>query len=559
MLRLLIGVRLRLAWNRIARAPRPWLRFLGAIVAAVFGLGFMGIVGVNSAVLVDRLSRVDAAAPPALLPAIMLAAAALSLVTSLSTAYHHLFLSADEELLLAAPVRLRDLFALKTFETWRDGIHVVFFASAALIGYGVALRQPPPFFVTAVLVAIALTIGATMVGTSLTLLVARVPFGGSLLGASRLVAIMLFLPVGALGIPAVSIARTRGFPGIGQDSLQTVAETARSLGPPPEWLPTTWGMHLLLLDGAALHSAVLLSASLVAVVGLALLAFDRAFIASWEHVRFAGPRTNTGTARFGGTARVGRMLGFELPSGGAVAQMLWKDLRVLMRDPRWRTSMIVSVAALGLPVLLFSAGTDSPRLSPEARFWSGLFPVPYLAYIAGSQHGAATLAYEGRNLALLRAAPVGFGRLLLAKLAGSLVVVLAITWVATLLLSLRHDATLLDLVAAFAAATWLALGGTTAGLVGAALTADFETDNPQRRVGCLGTMLTSGLAALFFATHTGLLAWVLLRTLGGIPRPLLGVAPVVDVLAPIAALVALAALAVGARFGAQRLASWEAS
>ncbi len=569
MLRLLIGVRLRLAWNRIAHARRRTLRLIGACVAFAFGLGFMGVVGLNSAVLIDRLSRIDQAAPPALLPAILLGGTALSLVTSLSMAFHHLFLSADEELLLAAPVHLRDLFLLKVFETWRDGIHILLFVSAALIGYGAARHQPPQFFAAAIAVAVALTFSGTVVGISLTLLLARIRYGDSLLGVSRLVSIVLFLPVGALGIPAFSVARSRGFTGVSGDSLQTVASTVRAMGPPPEWAPTTWALHVLQADDRMLLSIGLLVSTSAVVVLASLVAFERSFAVGWERVRFAGPRaagarSAWGSGDGGGLAQRARAPWLTWPSdrvrdGGAVLHMLRKDLRVLVRDPRWRTSLLVSLAALGLPVLFFSASADSSRLSADARFWTGLFPVPYLAYIAGSQHGAASLAYEGRNLALLRAAPVGFGRLLLAKLAGSLVLVLAITWLATLVLALRHEGSLVELSAAFVVATWLALGGTTAGLVGAALTADFETDNPQRRVGCLGTLLTSGLAALFFATHTALVAWVLLRTLGGIPRPLLGLAPIVDWLVPIAALFALGALVLGAYVGARRLANWEAS
>jgi hypothetical protein len=108
-------------------------------------------------------------------------------------------------------------------------------------------------------------------------------------------------------------------------------------------------------------------------------------------------------------------------------------------------------------------------------------------------------------------------------------------------------------------ATWLALGGTLSGLTGAALTADFETDNPQRRVGCLGTMLTTALAAAFFVTNTALVVWVLLRVLGGLPRPLLSVASILDWIVPALAVAAVGALVLAAQLGIRRLATWEAS
>jgi ABC-2 type transport system permease protein len=513
----------------------------------VFGLGFLAVMGLNTSVLVQRLERIDPAAPQGVLPALLLGGAGLSLVASLSSAFHHLFMAADHELLLAAPVRPRDLFGLKVFETWRDGSHIVLFTIATLVGFGVALRMPLSYFASAIAIAVVLTFAATVAGTSLTLVMARVRFGGPLLGASRLLSILLFVPFGVLGVPALAVARSRSFPGIGQDNLQTVAATVRSLGPPPEWAPTTWAVHVLLADERALGSGLLLAAAALALLALSMGAFERAFQPAWERVRFAGPRAT-------------RRVRAALPLAGPVLNMLYKDLRVLLRDPRWRTSLLVSLVALGVPMVVFSGAADAGgRLSAEARFWIGLFPVPYLAYAAGSQHGAASLAYEGRNLALLRAAPVGFARLLLAKLFGSVVLVLGITWVATLVLALRHEASPLELLAALGAATWLALGGTLSGLTGAALTADFEADNPQRRVGCVGTLLTTGLAGMFFATNIGLLVWVLVRALGGIPRQLLGVAPVVDWIAPTAALLALAALVLAAHLGVRRLASWESS
>jgi hypothetical protein len=552
MLRILLWARLRVFWNRYARAPRRTPRVLGGLAAVLFGAGFVVVAGLNASLLIDRLARVDPLAPPAVLPALLLGGMVLSLVTSLSTSFHHLFLSADEELLLAAPLTARDLFVMKLLETWRDGLHIVLFLGAALIGFGLAMRLGTSYFALALVVAIGLTFAATVLGTSLTLLLAQVRFGGSVLGVSRLVSILLFLPVGVLGVPALGVARSRALPGVGQDNLQTAAATLRELGAPPAWAPTTWATHVLLADDAALVSGVLLVGTAVGLLLVALIGYERTFQAGWERVRFAGPRASR-PVRFGWRSAA-------LPLAGPVLSILQKDVRTLVRDPRWRTSLLISLVALGVPMVVLSAGGETGgRLSQAAQFWIGLFPEPYLAYVAGSQHGAASLAYEGRNLAVLRAAPVGFLRLLVAKLVGSLVLVLGITWIATLALAIRHSATGAELLMALGVAAWLALGGTTAGLVGAALTADFETDNPQRRVGCLGTLITSGLSALFFVTNVGLLVWLLLRTFGGVPRPILGLAPVVDWLVVALAVLAVGALGLAARLGVQRLANWEAS
>jgi hypothetical protein len=550
-LRLLIGLRVRLAWNRIVRARRRPLRLLGVAALALFGFGFLAVVGLNTSLLVERVARVDASAARGILPVLLLGMTLLALVTSMGVAFHHLFVAGDQELLLAAPLRPRDVFALKVLETWRDGVHVVLLLSAMLVGFGLALRLPSPFFATALAAVLLLTLVAATVGTALTLLAARVQFGGSLIAVSRLLTLLFLVPAGALGVPALGATRSRALPTLAPDDIQTVAATVRDLGPPPAWLPTTWAAHVMLADESAVPSTLLLIGVGLSLVVLSGLGFERGFAASWEHVRFSGPRARPRTLR---------RRHLELPFRGPLLSMLQKDVRVLVRDPRWRTSLLIGLAAIGVPMLVLSAGSDpGARMSPEARFWIGLFPVPYLAYVAGSQHGGASLAYEGRNLAVLRAAPVGFARLLLAKLAGSAVLVLAITWLATAVLAVRHNGTPTELLVALGIAAWLALGGTTAGLVGAALTADFETDNPQRRVGCFGTLITSGLSALFFCTNVALVVWLLMRTLGGIPRPFVRAAPTIDWVLVGLALASIVALAVAARVGVRRLSDWEFS
>jgi hypothetical protein len=239
--------------------------------------------------------------------------------------------------------------------------------------------------------------------------------------------------------------------------------------------------------------------------------------------------------------------------------ILQKDWRTLVRDPRWRTGALVSLIALGLPVMVLFTSDPLVRSGHMLRFWFGMLPVPYLAYLFGSQQGASTLAYEGRNIALLRAAPVGMGRIMLAKVLGGLALVLLVTWGATIGLGVSHDGEALEIGVALAAATWLAVGATIVSVAGASLTADFDTDNPQRRVGCLGTIVTSVLSLSFFVTNTGLLLWWVLRSVVRLPRPLVGFAPIVDWGLPVLALLSVAAIAFAWHTGMRRLSTWESS
>jgi Putative ATP-binding cassette len=512
-------------------------------------VGFVILAGLNAGQLADRVARTDPLAAANALPVLLAGVTALTLVTSLSSAFHHLFLSGDLELLLAAPVPSRSLFGLMVLEIWRDSLHVLLFQGAALFGFGQSLRLPTSYYLAALVIGVLLTLMASALGATLTLALARVRFGESILGLSRLVAILLFLPVGVLSVPALGVGRNRASLVLTQADVNAVADALRNLGPPPAWAPTTWSAHVLLGDESAPLSLVLLLSAAAAFFLTTQLAFDTLFPGGWERVRYSTPARAASRARWGFKATVA-------PSG-PIAGILQKDWRTLARDPRWRTAAVVSLVALGLPVMVLFAGDPLARATHMVRFWFGMLPVPYLAFLFGSQQGALTLAYEGRNIALLRAAPVGMARILFAKVLGGLALVLLVTWAATIALGLGHQGEPLEIIVALVAATWLGLGATIASVAGASLTADFGTDNPQRRVGCLGTIVTSTLSIFFFVTNGALLMWWVMRGLVRVPRPLLGLVTIADWGLPALAVVSVVAICVAARFGMQRVAGWE--
>ena len=547
----LVRLRMRLAWNRATRGPRRVRQIIGTVITLVFTVGFVLLAGFNAAALLSGVARTDRAAAVQGIPVLLAGVALLTLVTSLSSAFHHLFLAGDLELLLASPAPYWSLFGLKTLEIWRDSLHIILFEAAALLGFGQSLDLPPTYYVAAVLVGLLLTLGASAVGATVSLALARVRFGESILGLSRLLAILLFLPVGVLGVPALGLGRARVSLLLNPRGINAVGDQLRSIGEPPTWAPTTWATHILLGDDQAWLSAALLVPT-AAILFVALqLAFAGLYQGGWERVRFSPPRRPSAKSRLRLSAPV-------MPRS-PIAGILLKDWRTVLRDPRWRTGTLVSLVALGLPAMVVFAGDPFVRSAHVMRFWFGMVPVPYLAFLIGSQQGASTLAYEGRNLALLRAAPLRMERVLAAKLLGGLVLVLLVTWTATLTLGLTHAGEPLEMAQALAAATWLAVGATLSAVAGAALTADFETDNPQRRVGCLGTVVTSSLSIFFFATNTGVLVWWVLRSLLNPPRLVLGLAPLADWVLPLLAVVSVAAILVAARLAVRRLATWEFS
>jgi Putative ATP-binding cassette len=553
MIRVLVALRVRMAWNRITRGPRRFRQMLGAAVTLVFSVGFVLLAGLNAGTLLNGVARTDRSAAINGLPVLLAGVAVLTFVTSLSSAFHHLFLAGDLELLLAAPIPSWSLFGLKTLEIWRDALHIILFQGAALLGFGQSLGLPPSYYVLAILVGALLTLGASAAGAIVALAVARVRFGESVLGLSRLLAILLFLPVGVLGVPALGFGRNRISLLLNPRGVNAVTDQLRSIGDPPTWAPTTWAAHVLLGDDQAWLSGVLfLATATVLLLGMQL-AFAGLYQGGWERVRFSPAVRKSARPRL--RMRLPAMGLSRNPIGG----ILLKDWRTVLRDPRWRTGTLVSLVALGLPAMVLFAGDPFARSAHVMSFWFGMVPVPYLAFLVGTQQGASTLSYEGRNVALLRAAPVGMGRVLLAKLFGGLLLVLLVTWTATLTLGVTHAGEPVELVQALMAATWLAVGATLAAVAGAALTADFESDNPQRRVGWLGTIVTSTLSMFFFVTNTGVLVWWVLRSLLNPPRLVLGLAPVMDWGLPLLALVSVAAILIASRLAVRRLATWEFS
>ncbi|HEY2594784.1 MAG TPA: hypothetical protein VGK33_12865 [Chloroflexota bacterium] len=553
-MRLLLRQRLQLGVNRVTRGPRRVRRLLGASIAFAVTFGFVVLAGLNAGVLVERVSETDPQSAVQALPVILVGVAALTLITSLSSAFHHLFLAGDLELLMASPVPSRSVFGLKVFEIWRDSLHVILFQCAALYGFGRSLHLSPTYFAAAAVVGLLLTIAASALGAILTLALVRVRFGESILGLSRLLAILFFLPVGVLGVPALGSGRNRISLVLNQNGVAFAGQQLRAIGEPPSWAPTTWAAHILLFDDAApLSAALLIALTLLLFVGLQV-AFNGLFQPGWERVRFSSGKASTSKRK------IWLRLPVDALPRSPVAGILLKDWHTIIRDPRWRTGTLVSLIALGLPAMLLFAGDPLARSTHLLRFWFGMLPVPYLAFLVGSQQGASTLAYEGRNLALLRAAPLGMGRVLVAKLCGGLALVLLVTWTATVTLGLSHNGEPMEMALALFAGTWLAVGATLAAVAGAALTADFESDNPQRRVGCLGTIVTAALSIFFFATNTGVVAWWLMRSLFSLP-PRLAVtfAPAVDIGLPLLALMSVGAILVASRLAVRRLATWEIS
>jgi len=110
VLGLLLRQRVRMVWNRVWRGPRRGWRAAGAVLATGVGIAFVLLAGLNASQLVQRVARTDPQAATAALPVLLVGVTALTFVTSLSSAFHHLFMAGDLELMLVAPISARSRY-----------------------------------------------------------------------------------------------------------------------------------------------------------------------------------------------------------------------------------------------------------------------------------------------------------------------------------------------------------------------------------------------------------------------------------------------------------------
>src|SRR5262249_54648650 len=158
-------------------------------------------------------------------------------------------------------------------------------------------------------------------------------------------------------------------------SVNAVTDDLRGIGDPPTWAPTTWAAHILLGDDQAwLSAALLLATATVGLVGMQL-AFAELYQGGWERVGFSP------AARASARSRLGLRLRSPTLFRSSILGILLKDWRTIVRDPRWRTGTLVSLVALGLPAMVIFGGDPFARSAHVTRFWFGMMPVPYLAFL----------------------------------------------------------------------------------------------------------------------------------------------------------------------------------
>ena len=334
-----------------------------------------------------------------------------NIITSLSTFYH----SPEVEFLLAQPIKPQSLFQVKfldnaAFSSWATMLLVL----PLIVAVGVASRAPWFYFPLSLLALPFYVLIPAALGV-LTLLLLRRAFP-----RMTLARLLLLLAV-ALGLSLFVFFKFGQPSGISIKDIQTPEELGvylRSLGLVAfPFLPSTWMGQVTSLAlrgraGAALPYLFVLFANAAFALLLCSETAQRIYFHTWTQSLEA--RSHRRKAK----ASAGRV--FPMPRFLAVME---KDLTVFLRSPtQWAQGVII----LALLAIYMGSLHNYPQMF-DFPFWKVMVSFINFAFVAYNMSVLSTrfvfpsMSLEGRTLWFLRSAPLSPSRLLLEKIALSLV------------------------------------------------------------------------------------------------------------------------------------------
>jgi ABC-2 type transport system permease protein len=420
---LLLG-RLRLAIARNSLWRSGWARRILVVVGALLLLaGVYGVFWVSSSLVavlrsetvaraLDEAQRQGAqglpADPQALLASLpgllFFFAMTLLLFTSFGALLSSLYLSGDMDLLLAAPLPMRSVFAVKFFEALLPQYGLLLgLICPALYGYGWSMGYGPAFFFAAPLLLLLspllpASLAAVLVMAVVRVLPARrardiVGILGGLVGASFYIANQF----------APELAARFG----GIDAL------TRLLGLNVPLLPSAWAGEALSAAGEGRYGAALGLGLLFALLALGLFAgclllTERLYYGGWSNLAVSGERVRrANTAARRGQLRLPRWL------SPPVRAVLLKDLRVFPRDLRRLQQLIFPLALAGIWIFrLLSEPLGNDPLSRDLGNLGGVALSFFICLSASNSLAGTGISAEGRSFWLLRLAPISSRELL---------------------------------------------------------------------------------------------------------------------------------------------------
>ncbi|MGC8873756.1 MAG: putative ABC transporter permease subunit [Chloroflexia bacterium] len=451
--------------------------------------------GVDLALFVEAGLAPDLLSPERLLaPLVFLVVTGvwgLILLSGLGTAIRTFYLSSDLELLMAAPIPSRAIFAAKFLESLGIAYLLLFtLALPALVGLGAGARFAGAYYFGCLLLFLLLPLVPQAVAMLLVLpLVRLIPprrlrEALSLLGAAVGTAFYLFTQM-----PQTEWLEPRAV-------AQALGILRRAYLP---FLPQAWaaeGLRSLAeaaYGRAALHFGALALLSMAVCAGCVLLA-ENLYYAGWASLQTASGVRRGVRRRRTRSFRDVRIL--PRPMIGIVE----KDIRALLRNPNHWSQMLMPLA--GFAVVIVQSLRSRLADGTAVQLLNALSPIGFillLALAAVARLGLAGIGGESQQLWLLRIAPVSTAQLLWAKWTSAY---LPYAVLASLMLMFHAVLTRLDGQTALAAWLFLMLAGAGGNAIGVGLGASsirLERERATRPIstgaGCLYYPLTGSFAA----------------------------------------------------------------
>ena len=394
---------------------------------------------------------------------------------------HHLYLASDLELLMIAPIPRRTIFLVKLLQCSRATFIPALAFGAFLLALGLARGAAASYYLLIVLFILAAMLLTTAVVMTLVILLAR------LLPAPKT---RSWMPVALILATSMVI--------LGQQSAT-------------EWFLGQTDLIALLTE--AFLNPALLGLLVAGFGGLALVtslgaywAFDTSFHEGWNRFHNvptrAAPRAQT--ARW--------QLATSLLPQPLRCLMVTEWLK-LRRDPRGLVNLAQPLVLVIMVLALFMGGGEVTEALRPLIFWIMLIFLAMFLCTLPMGLPLLSLAQEGRNLTLLRGAPISMSDVLKGKFWAAWVP-LVVAWGLVFLptgIMLRFPWWQIGFLAGLT--IWGLTGGSAVTIAIGGLTIDFGVEELGRRTPTLPSYIMIGLNLSFVLVTTASFVWLLIRLL----------------------------------------------
>ena len=420
-----------------------------------------------------------------LLPVVFWGLASVTLLLSSNLILDRLYLTSDLELLLVAPVPFRQVFLLKVLESMKGVILPGLTALVVLAAYGRAVGAGGLHYLWALLSILLVLAAVLALGLILVMLIARV---FSPRAAQSLTQTLIGLLVSL--VPYLILVGGR------QDGRLN------------NWLLSEGSSRQLLSNWLAgdkvalLLSLSLLAGAVIALYAVAYRLFLWTFYESWSGFREVPIQR--------GRKRMGWLAAPEWPLRPKQAIIL-KDWAVLAREPRRMISLLAVPVGFGILLQPCLTGPLGRQLGPAAGLWVSFFLALCIAFFGSMTLGGRAIGSEGRNIALLRVAPLPAGQLMLAKFWSVYAPIATVTLLVGIGSGLLLGLSGVEVLIMMIGGAWCAAGCVAAAVGSDALGTSFQAEGERADISLSSAIGIYGLNPPFIGFSLLSLIWILPR------------------------------------------------